>query len=628
MSHSEEPPNAALQANWLVRAYYTPVSDALRGELSGALDARTEITSAGLPIPVAELILRVVRKARLWRAERLDVARELVAHFSDGLAAGRSPKQLVADFGDPATAARLIRKAKVRARPIWWQAWWGAMRLSLLTLAFGLLVYGVLTIRFHWGQPHLAHNYRQEINARRAAPEEKLAWPFYRDASALMGSLWGMGYDVDTMRPDDKDWYRLVADVEGSRQAIELARAGAEKPHLGGMLGNLSGEENPYLFSVGLEFANETRHVARLLNADARVAASEGDADRAMADITSMIRIAEQLFEPPLTFVEQLISMTIFRQAMNTTGYLLESDADIFSQQQLHDLARVIAASPAGAPQLDFEFERLMFDDLVQRIYTDDGYGDGRVTPEGLDVLDGLSGSPRLTVQKLSRAAHDSDTATTTLAAAAFLMGPGVGAMIGGRRENKDLYDSLFDEAIRAHEGPPWEWDEQQIRQPGERLMELTRDETGKLRYAPVYFFSPAISPIYNAVERTKQMRDAVEVAIALTIWKKQHGAWPKSLDELVPDLLAEVPPDRLDGKPLRYALRDGKPVLYSIGNDRDDDGGRNVSVGLIPEDVYWPAAITFARPSAEQLNSYNSDENDGDWILWPPSAMPVRRHE
>jgi hypothetical protein len=42
-----------------------------------------------------------------------------------------------------------------------------------------------------------------------------------------------------------------------------------------------------------------------------------------------------------------------------------------------------------------------------------------------------------------------------------------------------------------------------------------------------------------------------------------------------VPDLLPAVPPDRYDGKPLRYQLVDGKPLVYSIGSDRDDDAGR-----------------------------------------------------
>jgi hypothetical protein len=109
-----------------------------------------------------------------------------------------------------------------------------------------------------------------------------------------------------------------------------------------------------------------------------------------------------------------------------------------------------------------------------------------------------------------------------------------------------------------------------------------------------------------------------LEVAIALVLWKKQHGDWPPSLAPLVPELLPAIPPDRLDGQAIRYALRDGKPLLYSIGNDRADDGGRATATTAYPQ---FP--IQFGRPTSDQLQSYQTHEQDGDWILWPPSAQP-----
>jgi hypothetical protein len=148
-------------------------------------------------------------------------------------------------------------------------------------------------------------------------------------------------------------------------------------------------------------------------------------------------------------------------------------------------------------------------------------------------------------------------------------------------------------------------------------LSELTNDQMGMLRYAPVAVLLPAVSACYGATERTIQKHEALEVAIALVLWKKRHGDWPQSLAELTPELLPAVPPDRLDGQLLRYALHEGKPVLYSIGNDRDDDGGRAIQLG-----VDAPLMIFFPRPSPDQTKSYQSNEN-GDWILWPPSAQP-----
>ena len=100
-------------SSWLSRAYYTPVSDALRGQLSARLDIRRDIAAANLPLPISRLIYTVSRRTRLWRGEKSDVARELIAHFSDGLAAGRAADELAKDFGPVEQSARLIRRAKL-----------------------------------------------------------------------------------------------------------------------------------------------------------------------------------------------------------------------------------------------------------------------------------------------------------------------------------------------------------------------------------------------------------------------------------------------------------------------------------------------------------------------------------
>ena len=107
---------------------------------------------------------------------------------------------------------------------------------------------------------------------------------------------------------------------------------------------------------------------------------------------------------------------------------------------------------------------------------------------------------------------------------------------------------------------------------------------------------------------------DATEVVIALVLFHRRHGVWPQTLEELVPDLLPAVPPDRFDGHPLRYFVRDGKPILYSIGVDRDDDGGRPANV----------ARLRLMRHGPTKPDQHQSADEDGDWILWPPVSETV----
>lgn len=64
-------------------------------------------------------------------------------------------------------------------------------------------------------------------------------------------------------------------------------------------------------------------------------------------------------------------------------------------------------------------------------------------------------------------------------------------------------------------------------------------------------------------------------VGLACERFRAAHGAWPASLDELVPGQLATLPPDPYGG-----ALRlgpdplGGGHVVYSLGPDRVDQGG------------------------------------------------------
>ncbi len=187
-------------------------------------------------------------------------------------------------------------------------------------------------------------------------------------------------------------------------------------------------------------------------------------------------------------------------------------------------------------------------------------------------------------------------------------------ALVGSRRENRELFNSHLDELITLHQDQPWQWDHDAIEAVKRRLDRALGGTTGRIRYLFVGLFLPAIQPVFSIGERAIQQRDATEVAIALVLWHRKHGDWPERLDQMVPDLLPTVPPDRFDGRPLRYVVRDGQPIVYSIGRDRDDDGGD-------PTD--GPPIIYYDGLSAAQLASrrHGRTPDDGDWVLWPPQT-------
>ncbi len=64
-------------------------------------------------------------------------------------------------------------------------------------------------------------------------------------------------------------------------------------------------------------------------------------------------------------------------------------------------------------------------------------------------------------------------------------------------------------------------------------------------------------------------------VACALERFRHLHGAYPATLDVLVPVFLPAIPHDALDGRPLRYRVEPGgRFTLYSVGMDGMDNGG------------------------------------------------------
>jgi hypothetical protein len=83
------------------------------------------------------------------------------------------------------------------------------------------------------------------------------------------------------------------------------------------------------------------------------------------------------------------------------------------------------------------------------------------------------------------------------------------------------------------------------------------------------------ISFMGRAAEAEARRRILI-TAIALERYRGKYGSYPDTLAKLAPAFLKAVPPDFMDGHPLRYRLaNDGHFFLYSVGLNCADDGGK-----------------------------------------------------
>jgi hypothetical protein len=195
------------------------------------------VSASGLSERVSNEVATVVRRTRLWRREKADVARELCEHFADGLAAGRSENELIGAFGDRLAAAKLIRRAKKRQRGWLYHSWRRTWRSAAAALLVCVVLYGALAARYFMFRPQVRHNYSAEMNASiLATPVEQRAWPVYVQSVREFGPLPELMYAAignDPRRPGDENWDLMVAYLDSHKEAMATLRRAAAMPNLG-----------------------------------------------------------------------------------------------------------------------------------------------------------------------------------------------------------------------------------------------------------------------------------------------------------------------------------------------------------------------------------------------------------
>ena len=106
--------------------------------------------------------------------------------------------------------------------------------------------------------------------------------------------------------------------------------------------------------------------------------------------------------------------------------------------------------------------------------------------------------------------------------------------------------------------------------------------------------------PVSNSLKKFAQGQvqlDEDRIVCGLERYRLVHGAYPANLDALVPTCIDELPHDVMNGGPYHYRLNaDGTFLLYSVGWNQVDDGGKIVMMADSPNVV---------------------DYEQGDWV-WP----------
>ncbi|MCC5821873.1 MAG: DUF1700 domain-containing protein [Phycisphaerales bacterium] len=604
--------------------------------------ADERIAAADLPEPVAQRIAAIVRATRLWKSERADIARELIAHAQDAITAGRTPEDAAESLGAPATIAPLLRRSAKRKRHWLWQARHRTLQAIGISLLAMIGVYIVLFIRFNTGSPDIKHNYIAELNERNSAyTDDQKALPAFEALHRAWLPVQSPLLTFDTRDeegnelprhamerypfsdPNDRGYDGLVAAHAEVLPQLDAAIAASRRPVFGMLYSDryerivdengfqyfemLPPAEDPHLsgpvIEVLLPALGQARQISQLFAFDAAHAAHHNNPDRAAESLTAIFDTA-RLTGREHTLIASLVAVAIQTMGETILLQILHDHPDLFNEAHLTAIAHTASVSGRTARDLDFETERRMFGDFLQRAYTNDGRGDGRLTAEGV----------RLALYLDAITPENLNELTNTTALRMRLTGPVAMLAYGSRRDQREIHDRLMRLADDLLATPPASDEHRRLRRQAD---ELTDELGSSPRYRMAAILTPAFLRSIESAHKGKAQTDATLTTIALHTHRQGTGRWPDILDELVPHLLPAVPEDPFDpGRPIKYRLIEGVPHLYFVGaNAQDNHATRPARHG-----THFPNPKSLSRRYAQGDNSPSTrPEDQGDWIIYPP---------
>jgi hypothetical protein len=533
-----------------------------------------------LPAVVRDYIVAVMKKMGYRRKVRQEVREELVAHFVDALKDCQDEqreergKELIAEFGDVKLLGILLRRGKKRCRPMWQKIVVNSAITVGVLFLFIVGRVGYMAV----GRASVTVDYVEWMNEEvRAGRNESLnAWPDYERAVKLikdMPAIVEEVYDRKAGEPvDEEHWLAVERFLEENAGAFMAMKEGASKPYywprykissgtverseLGlwppGMLSQRVLELLMPTLSGYKKLAMRTSY----LQIDLKL--HKGDIEGAMDDCMMLQRFAAHMQGKGL-LIEQLVGISLDAFAYEKTLRII-SEYDV-STESLKKIQDDFEKSFNKDLVLNIDAEKAFWFDYVQRTFTDDGKGNGRVLIRGIplaatDIKEGLKG---------------------------FVSG------YPDRREVMSGIERFFEEFAELSQKKPWQWDE-----PEPVVQNLKK--VGSLGA-----FSTVARPGYEKVNRIvwrmKVARAGMLTILAILRYEKDCGHYPARLDELVAKgYLKELPEDAYGEGPLQYRKNGDGFLVYSLGSDLKDDGGR--------------LGMKNGKPFEWA--------DDGDWVFWP----------
>jgi dsDNA-binding SOS-regulon protein len=536
---------------------------------------------SNLPACAVEYIKLVIKKMRWRKKVRGDVQAELIAHFEDALKDCKTDedkekiaKELISNFGNPKILATLARRAKKRCLPLW-------QKMIIKTFQTCSIIIIGLSLYMFWfvsGKPKITFDYVAELNkmVRPAnADESQNAAIYYTEAAKKVENI-----PEDLKEILEKSYYeanepeRKIASewLAKNQEIFKLISIGNEKPYYWLKYESEANE----LMAAFLPHLGEYRSLAKILSWRAGLSAEQGNYSQAFEDALIIYKFGKHLKNEPF-LVGQLVAIAIENITVENLRQILSRyDIDISELKKLQNDLQEITQDEVFTTNL--KTEKFLLYDEVQRCFTEDFLGLSHIyLPRFSEIALGPS-----------EGSEGKDAALTLLA---------LRAAIWDRTNKKETIEKI-EELDRYYEKLSAK-SPAQIKQENINIEEDFEKIAGNNLFMRV--LSPAFAKVIIISFQNKGNVEAIKTIIALTIYKKEYGQYPQTLQQLIDNgYLDKVPIDPYSDRSLVYKKIDNDFTLYSVGPDFDDDNGK-----------------TYHKVSGRS-SPWPPDSNDGDAVFWP----------
>lgn len=459
-------------------------------------------------------------------------------------------------------------------------------------------------------------NYAAVHNAEfDGTPEAERAWPLYAQIQGLLSPRTPELSALQGAAPGRPTWTQAETFLDSIPEFLPLARQLKTRPVLGwpwtdaapaGWVHAVRGPEadvdepsdNPALSDIVLPIAGTARAASVCVRLEAFRAAERGDYDEAIDILEIIPAIVGHLGETAVA-TTAVSAITVQTGAtIEAVRLIVTEHGGSLTAEHLDRLDALLQGVTHTSLTEDLlADEANLFADTIDDVYNElDPLGNPQISFEGAGILLNLAGSA---------ITPDLDPASDIAEDDKRIAIQNFRVATSPYEEAIEAWERAWTTTFAEAEQPVWTW---QAR-PAYTMLKAESDsavEDG--RSLPHLLFVGGYGRIAEFCELLRMQTDAARLIVALQRYHNEHGAWPETLDAVLSPSMPEIPADWVDGNPIRYQPNEeGRPDLYSIGPDGDNDYAKPLPPGIGERYLYPPQREQFAGQIP-----------DGDWVLWP----------